>query len=149
MKNTILKFGAYGFVLGFVLFLAGLYFDITTNVAIGYATIIVCLSFVYFGIKHFRDHENEGAISFKEGFIIGLLITLFTAVGFALADFIYTAMINPDFYADHAAKMREQNPSEEIKAYSSGFGALFMFIVVMVIGMIISLISSLILKRKN
>ncbi len=66
MKNTVQKYGTYGFIFAFVSFLAGLYFDITTNIAMGYATIIVSLLFVYFGIKQYRDNYNEGVITFKK-----------------------------------------------------------------------------------
>jgi len=149
MQKPIIKYGIYALVFAFVAFFAGLYFDLTTNVYVGYATIIASLMFVYFGIKHFRDRENNGVVSFKQALIIGLLISVITAIGIALADFVYTSVIDPDFYTNYAEKMREEDPSAEIQEYTSSFGALFMLVVVTIVGFIISLLSALILQRKN
>ncbi|WP_343487212.1 DUF4199 domain-containing protein [Allomuricauda sp. d1] len=148
MKTAVIKFSAFGILVGFVAFLSGLYFDITTNEAFGYATIVASLLFVYFGIRHFRDKQNNGKLNFKKGMIIGLLISVFTAIGIAVADFIYTSVINPDFFAEYAEKMKAEDPTVEIQEFTSGQAAVFMFALVFIIGLIISLISSLILQRK-
>lgn len=148
MKTTVIKFGTYGTLVGFVAFLGGLYFDITTNEAFGYATIVVSLLFVYFGIRHFRDRQNQGKISLKKGIVIGLLITIFTSAGIALADYIYTAVINPDFFEEYAKMVKAKDPTVEIPEFTSGQAAIFMFAIVFVIGLIISLISSFMLQRK-
>jgi hypothetical protein len=148
MKTTVIRFGTYGILVGFVAFLAGLYFDITTNEAFGYATIVVSLLFVYFGIKHFRDRRNEGKISFGKGMVIGLMISIFTAIGIAIADYIYTTVINPDFFEEYAELMKAKDPSVEIVEFTSSEAAIFMFAIVFIIGLMISLISSLILQRK-
>jgi hypothetical protein len=148
MKKSVIKFGTYGILTGFSAFLAGLYFDITTNEIFGYATIIASLLFVHFGIRHFREKENNGQLSFKKGISIGLLITVLTAIGIAFADYIYTAVINPDFFAEYAKMMRAKDPNIEIPQFTSGQAAGFMFAIVFFIGLIITLISSLILQRK-
>ncbi|WP_411029675.1 DUF4199 domain-containing protein [Spongiimicrobium sp. 3-5] len=153
MKNTVIKFGVYGFVFALLVFLSGLYFgqdvDYSWGEVIGYATMIASLSFVYFGIKHFRDKENGGTITFTKAVVIGLLISLFTAAGIALADFIYTTLINPDFFKEYTAVMRQEGYKGEIPDYGSGFMAMIMFLTVMIIGLIISLLSALILQNKN
>jgi len=148
MKTAVIRFGTYGILVGFVAFLAGLYFDITTNEAFGYATIAASLLFVYFGIKHFRDRQNEGKIRFSKGMVIGLLISIFTAIGIAIADYIYTTVINPDFFEEYAELMKAKDPSVEIVEFTSSEAAIFMFAIVFTIGLMISLISSLILQRK-
>ncbi len=148
MKTSIIKFSTYGILVGFVAFLTGLYFDITTNEAFGYATIVASLLFVYFGIRHFRDKQNNGKLNLKKGILIGVLITSFTAIGIAIADYIYTAVINPDFFAEYAEMIKAKDPTVEITEFTSGQAALFMFAIVFIIGLIISLISSLILQRK-
>ena len=148
MKTSIIKFSGYGILVGFVAFLAGLSFDITTNEVFGYATIIASLLFVFFGIRHFRDQQNNGKVSFKQAIMVGLLITVFTAIGIAAADFVYTAFVNPDFFTEYAAKMKAENPTAEIPEFTSAQAAVFMFAIVFIIGLIISLISSLILQRQ-
>lgn len=153
MKNTVFKFGLYGFLLGFGVFLIGLLFmkdiDMTTGEVIGYATMIASLSFIFFGIKHFRDKINNGKVSIGKAIGIGLLIALFPAIGIAIADFIYTSFINPDFFKEYVAMMEAKGNTEPIPDWGSGMMAFVMFATVMVLGLIISLISALILQRKN
>ncbi len=148
MRRSVTMFSTCGILVGFVAFLGGLYFDITTNEVFGYATIIASLLFIYFGIKHFRDQQNEGKLSFKKGMVIGLLIAIFTALGIAIADYIYTAVIDPDFFAEYAEMMKAKDPAAEVPEFTSGQAAIFMFAIVFVIGLTISLISSLILQRR-
>lgn len=153
MKNTVFKFGPYGFFLGCGVFLLGLLFmkdiDMTTSEVIGYATMIASLSFIFFGIKHFRDKVNNGTVSLGKAIGIGLLIALFPAIGIAIADFIYTSFINPDFFKEYAAMMEAKGSTEPIPEWGSGMMAFVMFATVMILGVIISLISALILQRKN
>ncbi len=153
MKNTVLKFGPYGFLVALLIFLGGSFFgqdvDFSIQEVIGYATMVASLSFVFFGIKHYRDKENNGIVSFGKAVLIGMLISLFTATGIAIADYIYTKAINPDFFQEYVEVMRAQGHKEEILDYGSGGMALLMFATVMIIGLIVSLISALVLQRKN
>jgi len=80
--------------------------------------------------------------------VIGLLISIFTAIGIAIADYIYTTVINPDFFEEYAELMKAKDPSVEIVEFTSSEAAIFMFAIVFTIGLMISLISSLILQRK-
>jgi hypothetical protein len=152
MKSTISKFGLYGMVCSFMLFLTGLFFgmglDFGTQEVIGYLTIVLSLSFVYFGIRHYRDNVNQGTLKFKKAMAVGLLISAVTALGIAIADFIYTTMINPDFFEEYKEVMRAEGYKGEIPDYGSGFLALVMFITVMIIGLVISVLSGLILKKE-
>ena len=168
MKKAILRFGLYGalaisvlFVLGWFL---GRHLDYTTQEIIGYASMIVSLGFVYAGIKHFRDKENNGLISFKEGLVIGVLISLITALAFGMVDVIYL-QLNPDFTADYYAHAVEEMRVElsatdfklklaELESEKELFSKplisfLVMAMTVFIIGVIISLISALMLQRKN
>ena len=171
MKNTIIKYGIYAFIAASVLFLSGFLIgkqidlDFSTMALFGYASMVLSLLFVFFGIKHFRDHVNNGKVSLGKAIAIGLLISLFAAVGFAIVDYIYTTSINPDFavqYKEYSlTQLQEANLSaaelktktEELEASmemmkSSSALAFVMFLTVMIIGFIISLISGLILQRK-
>lgn len=169
MKKTVFKYGLYGSTTISILFLSSWFLgdglDFSTQEIIGYASMIVSLSFVYFGIKHFRDHENNGHISFKKGLLIGILISLLTALTFGVLDVIYIKFINPDFlteYYDVAIEnIRETLSAEEFKVklaemesekelFSSTFMSFFiMAMTVFLIGFIISLLSALLLQRKN
>lgn len=149
MQNTIKKFGTYSGLIGAVLFFCALYFlqglSDSIQVTAGYATIVTALLFIFFGIKHYRDKENGGIVSFGKALLIGILISLFTAIAFALVDYIYSTSINPKIVTDYI----ENTKSDQTPAAMSVIFALFMFAIVLVIGFIISLISALILQRKN
>lgn len=152
MKGVALKYGLYGLVFSLLLFLGMLYLgmglDYSTQEFLGYLTILISLAFVYFGIKHYRDQVNDGKLTVGKGFLIGLLITLFTAIGIAIADYIYTTAIYPEFFEDYANMMREQGHTGEIPHYGSGFMALIMYITVVLIGLVVSLFAALVLKRR-
>ncbi|WP_298341310.1 DUF4199 domain-containing protein [uncultured Algibacter sp.] len=168
MKNTVIKFGLYALISGFLLFglpfFLGMGVDYDYGELIGYTSMILSLLFVYFGIKHYRDKVNEGKISLGKAIAIGMLIALFSAIGVAVFDYIYTSYINPDFASEYLEysikKMEETLSAEEVKLKtaeltqqmedygSPSFMALMMFVSVMILGFIISLISGLILQRK-
>ena len=90
MKNTVIKYGLYALLSGFILFglpfLFGMGVDFDYGELIGYTSMILSLLFVYFGIKHYRDKVNEGKVSLGKAIKIGMLIALFSAVGVALFD---------------------------------------------------------------
>ncbi len=152
MNKTILKFGIYGLIVAVVLFLASLMLDdvFSYNKEIaGYATIILSLCLVYFGIKQYRDREQQGRIKFAQAFKVGMLITLFVAVGFAIADTLYTAVINPEFMEQYIQQLKDDGYQGELPNWSSWQMALLMFVTVVLIGTIIALVSALILKKEE
>lgn len=169
MKQTIISYGIKSAIAIVVLFLAGWTLgknlDFSTQEVIGYASMIVSLSFVYFGIKHFRDQVNNGALTFKKALAIGLLISLFAAVAFAILDVIYVTFINPDFtqaYYEYTLEgMRKTLSPEEFETQkkliesqmelfaSPAISGIIMFATVMIIGLAISLLSALLLQRKS
>lgn len=152
MQATIKKYGLYGLLTGLVIFLLhltlGKDLSYSTNEIIGYISIFISLSFVFFGIKHYRDKVNNGAVSFGKALSIGILISVLVAIGIALADFVYTKFINPDWFENYYQMMRDAGKEDEIMEMTSFTAGLFMLTLVTVIGFIISLISSLILQRK-
>jgi len=66
MNNAIFKFGFYGLLVGLGLILAGLVFlqdvDMSIGEIVGYTTMIASLSFVFFGIRHYKKNVNNGKI---------------------------------------------------------------------------------------
>lgn len=153
MKQTVLKYGLYGLITGFIIFTIHLVigidnFDYSTNEILGYVSIFLSLSFIYFGIKHYRDHINNGLITLGKAILIGVLISILVGIGIAIADFIYTTFINPSFFSDYEKALIEQGKANEIIEMTSTTAALFMLTLVTIIGFIISLISALILQRK-
>ncbi|MEN1784186.1 MAG: DUF4199 domain-containing protein, partial [Bacteroidota bacterium] len=105
MKNTILRFGLYGALTICTLFLLEWYaaqgLSYSTKELIGYLSMLVALSFIYVGVKHYRGRYNGGVLSFKKGLVIGLGISLITALAFALLDVLYVTVLNPGFMEDY------------------------------------------------
>lgn len=169
MKATIFKYGIYAaisisalFVIGWFLG-KGLDLGYSAQEVIGYSTMLVSLSFVFFGIKHYRDNENNGQVSFGKALLIGILISLFAAIAFGIVDIIYL-QLNPDFtteyYDHHIAELKASLSGAELDAAlakmeeqrelfsSPTVSFILMSVTVLVIGFIISLLSALILQRK-
>ena len=154
MKCTVFEFGSYGLLVGFLIFFIHLFFGIdnldnSTNEILGYVSIFLSLSFIYFGIKHFRDNENDGLISLGKAIQIGVSIAILVGLGIAVADFIYTKFIDPSFFANYEQQLIDQGKEDEIVKMTSTTAALFMLVLVTIIGFIISLISGIILQRKK
>ena len=167
MKKTILRFGLYGILticlLSILIWALVDVVDNTMGEIIGYSSMIVSLIFVYFGIKHYRDNENDGTVGFGKALLIGILISLMAALAFGILDVIYTTFINPDFMAEYYEGMLEQAqslPAEEFEVRKAELESekemflnpfmhfIMMSMMVFVIGFIISLLSALILQRK-
>ena len=154
MKTTITKYGLIGFLVGLIIFSLHLLFGVkylnsSTNEILGYISIFLSLSFIFFGIKHYRDTINKGVISIGKAIIIGLAISVLVALGIAFADFIYTKFIDPSFFTNYEQNLVNQGRADEIIKMTSTSAAIFMLVLVTVIGFIISLISALILQRKK
>ena len=169
MKNTVLKYGIWSALSIFVLFLISSLLlkdlDLNTQEIYGYVSIVVSLLFVFFGIKHFRDQENHGLLSFGKGLLIGLLISLFASITFGAYNVVFVEYIDPNFmteYYNHSveqvsktlsgaelqAKIKQMQDEKEMFA-NPLMNFSLMFFTVFMIGVIISLISSLILQNKK
>ncbi len=154
MKNIVVKYGVYGFLTGLIIFTLHLTLginnlDYSTNEILGYVSIFLSLSFIFFGIKHYRDKVNNGVVTIGKAIVIGLLISVLVGLGIAIADFIYTKLIDPSFFNNYEQMLIDQGKEDEIIKMTSATAAVFMLVLVIVIGFIISLLSALILQRKN
>ncbi|MEW6361581.1 MAG: DUF4199 domain-containing protein [Pyrinomonadaceae bacterium] len=73
----------------------------------GYATMIIALSLIFFGIKSYRDN-NGGHISFFKGLQVGILISLISAVCYAASWEIYYRGSGQEFLQKYTAHYLEQ-----------------------------------------
>lgn len=171
MKKILLRFGLRSLIatvgIFIVVFLIGKIFALSYSAQefLGYLSIVLSLLFVFFAIKYYRDKENQGSLSFKNGILLGLGITLFVAIGSAIADFIYVTVIYPDFITDYTEYqidlIRESVPAEDFeirkvellqqveKIGHPAIMAFIMFATVVPLGIIITLISTLLLQNKK
>lgn len=169
MQKTIFRFGFYGIaVMATISLIIFIVFKENHNWEIqevlGYATIILSLLFVYFGIRHWRDKYNSGRLSFSQGLKLGTLITLFPSIAFGLFTILETLVLDPEFgekyYGHLAQKIKASTPPDKLQAaleklqsekemFSSPFIQFaLMFLTVFLIGVVITVISSLVLQRK-
>lgn len=168
MQKAIFRYGLYSVVTTIVIMgltfwtIRGLSFSVQE--IFGYISIVLALLFVYFGMRHYRNVVNNGALSFNEGLKIGLLITLFPAFLFGLYSALHVTYIDPGFadryFQQYIDQVQHSLPPdkaareiEEMKKYKSlynngGFQFGIMFLTVLVIGVVITVISTLILRRK-
>jgi len=169
MKATLLKYGPAAFLSMLILFglglLVGQQLDYSAQEIVGYLTMILSLSLVYFAIRHFRDRENNGQLSFGRGMAIGMIISACAGLGIAIADAFYTTVINPNFVTEFTdrelSRLKAELPAEEYDAAAAALMeqidmmgsplalAVLMFVTVLLLGLMISLISSLILRNTH
>ena len=140
--------------------------DFKGDMILGYATMLVAFSFIFVGIKNFRDKFNGGAVTFGKAFRIGLYITLIASTMYVgvwlveyylfVPDFIeqYTACALRDAKAGGATPAELTKQAADLADYaalykSPFFVVLLTYMEVFPIGLVITLISALILKRKT
>jgi hypothetical protein len=174
MKKTIIKYGfisgamaAVGMLLmSFVLKsygVAGSGFDKTAYV--GFSAIILSMSVIFFGIKAYRDNENDGTITFMKALLIGLGIALISSVCYSLMWLVVYYNVFPNFIEDYAAftvkKLKESGATElqlsknqaEMQQFKDLYKTPFgIFAVTLIeplpIGVLGALVSAFILKKK-
>jgi len=169
MKKVVLRFGLISsitivllFLLSWILF--GSQNNYTVKEIFGYASMVIALVFVFFGIKQYRDSVNHGRLSFGKGLQVGILIVLMASIAFGLFDIFYLKVLNPGFLDQYfnfqIAQMQQSLPPAEVESKRKEMEAakammenpvvnfLLMFATVFIIGVIVSVISSLILMRK-
>src|SRR5579872_1258831 len=102
MRKVVLTYGVIaGLIICVLMVVVGLgtsdHGDYSLSVVLGYATMIVALSMVFFGIRQYRDAYSGGAIKFGRAFLIGLYITLIASVFYVAGWKIYSSIAIPDF----------------------------------------------------
>lgn len=136
---------------------------------IGYGSMVVALSMIFFGIKSYRDQQQNGALKFVKGLQVGALITLVASLMYAGTWETYYRT-NPeiqatfmDKYTEHALNKMKANgaaPAEiEQKAKQMAgmaemyknpavrFG--FTILEILPVGIVITLICAAVLRRKD
>ena len=169
MKKVVLRFGLYSAItIVFLFLLSWIIFGSNDNYTVkeifGYASMVVALLFVFFGIKQYRDRANQGILSFGKGMKVGILIVLMASTAFGLFSVFYVNFLNPEFFDKYynfqITQMQESLPPAEFESWKKDMEAskgimqnpianfLLMFATVLIIGVIVTVISSLVLMRK-
>ncbi len=129
---------------------------------IGYASMLIALSFVFIGVRKIRE-QQEGKFSFGKAFLSGFLISLIACVFYVVGWMVVDA--DNTFIADYAAsaikELEEAGASaqeiatvqEEMDGYKELYAnpitkAGVTLIEIFPVGLLVSLITAFILKRK-
>jgi hypothetical protein len=140
--------------------------DYDNSELVGYAGMLAAFTFIFVGIKNYRDKYNNRFISFGQAFRIGLYITLISSTMYVITWLIVYYNFMPDFmdkFADHtinelkekgasAAEIQEQ--TAQMNSYKEMYkNPLFVILLtyaeIVPVGLIVSLICAFILKRKD
>lgn len=133
---------------------------------VGYTTMVISLSMVFFGIKACRDYHFKGTISFWQAVKVGILITVIASAMYALAWEICYHTIAADFtekMTEHYLEKMKSEAKDEAEVAAAvaqmqsfkewyknpvlRFGVTIMEI--LPVGIVITLISAALLRRKE
>lgn len=175
MKKLVLTYGAIGgivvtasMLISFSLLMRnGSDANMGTSEIIGYLSMLVALSVIFFGIRSYRDNHLSGKISFGNAFKTGLLITLVASTIYVAGWMVYystspNAQQFMETYKTHKieAMKAENAPQEKIdeatvemdemaEAYKNPLiRAAFTYIEILPVGLLITVLSSFLLKTK-
>lgn len=174
MRKVILTFGLISGVLVSTMMLISVslmdkgIINFDNGEIIGYTTMLIALSMIFFGIKTFRDRHQNGIISFGTAFKIGSMIALISSIMYVLA-WEACLQMNPGMadnfmaeYSNHVIdKMQSEGVSQneietkriEMAEMAENYKnplirAGFTILEIFPLGLVISLICAAILKRK-
>lgn len=134
---------------------------------VGYASMLVALSMVFFGIKSYRDNVGNGRITFWKGVQVGVLISLIAGVLYFAGAASY-GIVNPGFEENFmrkftelkVGKLKEQGASQEqidqakaeVDVMQTLFQSPILFFLVCLmeilpVGIVVTLISAALLRK--
>lgn len=130
----------------------------------GYLVMLVALTFIFVGVKRYRDIERGGVIKFWAAFAMGLAIAAAAGVAYVGVWEVYLAMTDYKFMDDYiagvmrsrqaaglsaAALAEETAKLEELRAsYGNPLFRLPMtFLEIFPVGLLVSLVSALLLRN--
>lgn len=168
MKKIVLTYGLIGGLIVSVMMwltLGSGQHDFENGELIGYTTMVIALSTIFFGVKAYRDKHLGGTIRFGKAFVVGLYITLIASTLYVASWMVLSAYTGDDFmeqYYEHTKAELEGSdmPAEEVEAKLQElreFGEMyknpvvkigFTYVEILPVGLLVSLLCAAILKRK-
>ena len=131
---------------------------------VGYLLMLVAMSFIFIGVKRYRDTDLGGAIGFAPAFKLGLGIALVASLIYVVSWELYLAQTDysfiDDYVAGHLAGLEASGASaaqiaqsrEAMEASMARYGnplyrLPITFLEIFPVGLIVSLVSALILRN--
>jgi hypothetical protein len=172
MKRIIL---VYGLIAGLIM--GGMFFatvpfwrngmiNFDNGMVVGYTTMVIALSLIFFGVKSYRDQHLNGSITFGQAFKVGILITLAASVIYCLSWELCSSTVFTDFSTRWQAhtidSMKRSGASDaeitaatnDLKQWGEWYkNPLLRFAMTMMevfpVGLIITLLSAGLLRKKE
>lgn len=139
----------------------------TGSMIIGFSAMAVAFSFIFVGVKNYRDKQNGGTITFGKGFLLGFMISLVASTLYVITWGVEFHFFMPDFMDKYAAMQVKQLQESGVSGAafddaltsinsatynyktSPFFFAMYTYMEILPVGIIVTLITALILKRKT
>lgn len=132
---------------------------------LGYSTMIIAFSTIFFGMRSYREKHLEGYITFGKAFQVGILITLVASFFYVVGWLIYSNTIATDFidnYYQHSLEAIQNSGAtqevmdekitklqQSVELYENPFfNVVFTFLEVFPVGALITLISAVLVRKK-
>lgn len=170
MKKIVINYGVVSGIITTVLMTVAWAFSgkigFQYGMLVGYASMILSMSVMYFAMAAYRDNTGNGRISFGKAMQIGLLIGLISSIFYVATWAVVYHTLMPDFFDKYAAyitgEMANNGKSpeaihkqmEEMKAYKEGYKNPVMFVLYTFVEplpavIVVSLVSALIIKKNK
>lgn len=170
MKKNVLVFGLISGLIAALTMVVSMEIGYNSShgagsMLIGFGSMIVAFSFIFVGIKNYRDKYNGGYVSFGSAFKMGFLIALIGSSMYVLAWGIDYSVFHPDFMEKYtAAKIAQAQTSHlspaELAATKTEMAnmvtsyknplvfVMYTYMEILPVGILMALFAALILKRK-
>jgi len=172
MKKVVLTFGLIAGLIVTTLMLISIsmmgdgIINFENGELVGYTTMVLTLSpTIFFGIKSYRDNNNDGLISFGKAFQVGILIASLAAAIYASGWEVYVRTSSSDFMESYTSQYLEKmeksgattSEMEEMKASLDEMAEMYKnpiirfgmtLMEILPVGLIITLICAGVLRRK-
>ena len=174
MKKNVFVFGAIsGVIVSTFMAISMVKFsksegqDMSGSMIVGFASMAVAFSFIFVGVKNYRDKQNAGLITFGRAFLMGCFISLVASTIYVLTWAVEFHFFLPDFaqsYERCQVKIIQKSsmPSQEMEAAIKNvteqmalyvknpfYFTMYTYLEIFPVGVIVALISALILRRKT
>ncbi len=169
MKRIVLTYGIIGGIIVAAMMwltLGSGTHDFDNGMWIGYTTMVIAFSTIFFAVRTYRDKHLGGTIKFGKAFLIGLYITLIASTMYVASWLVMDATSGQDFMAQYyehektklesstldaqqvEAKLQEMRDFQEMyknPAVKVGFT----YMEILPVGLLVSLLCAVILRRKT
>jgi len=113
MQRNAIVFGLISGLIISTFMAASMYYCYTSgsfegSMLVGYASMLVAFSFIFVGVKNFRDKFNDGFISFGKAFQLGFFIALIASTMYVLMWTLEYNLVMPDFMDKYSAMTLEK-----------------------------------------